>query len=90
MTAASGGGGLASTMLVPRVAPDTAGRFRVWLATQAPTKATHMHLLWDRKTEGGFPELKELVRCSLLRRNVVCATKLRLHSIWVILTSCNH
>lgn len=48
-------------MLVPRVAPETAGRFRVWLAAQDATGPTRMYLLWDRKAEGGFPELKELV-----------------------------
>lgn len=51
-------------MLIPRVAPDTAGRFRVWLAAQEAAGHTQVHLLWDRKSEGGFPELKELVRRS--------------------------
>ncbi|KAF8076177.1 Rdx family-domain-containing protein [Lyophyllum atratum] len=42
--------------LIPRNTEETAGRFRVWLSvgSQAPT------LLWDRKLEGGFPELKVL------------------------------
>lgn len=43
--------------LIPRNSDETAGRFRVWLSvgSQPP------HLLWDRKVEGGFPELKVLV-----------------------------
>ncbi|KAF8232440.1 hypothetical protein L208DRAFT_1397412 [Tricholoma matsutake] len=42
--------------LVPRNSDETAGRFRVWLsvASQSPV------LLWDRKIESGFPELKVL------------------------------
>ena len=35
---------------------ETAGRFRVWLSTD-----TGPELMWDRKIEGGFPELKVLV-----------------------------
>lgn len=27
-----------------------------------PTVQTHEHILWDRKTDGGFPETKELKR----------------------------
>ncbi|GLB33598.1 putative rdx family protein [Lyophyllum shimeji] len=47
---------LGSVTLVPRNSEETAGRFRVWLsvASQPP------RLLWDRKLEGGFPELKVL------------------------------
>lgn len=41
--------------LVPLNSPETGGRFRVWLAHAGGTS-----LLWDRKTEGGFPELKIL------------------------------
>ncbi|PKI84471.1 hypothetical protein MVES1_001898 [Malassezia vespertilionis] len=64
---ASGGGALASTMLIPCVAPETAGRFRVWLITEAlpgspNAGATVMYLLWDRKQRGGFPDLPELKR----------------------------
>ncbi|KAL1723582.1 Rdx family-domain-containing protein, partial [Schizophyllum commune] len=43
-----------SITLIPRNTEETAGRFRVWLITASePPK-----LMWDRKTEGGFPELK--------------------------------
>ncbi|KAK0468102.1 Rdx family-domain-containing protein [Desarmillaria tabescens] len=42
--------------LYPLNSDETAGRFRVWITVgnQSP------HLLWDRKIEGGFPELKAL------------------------------
>ncbi|GJE84623.1 Rdx family protein [Phanerochaete sordida] len=42
--------------LLPQNSEATGGRFRVWLtlAEEAPT------LIWDRKVEGGFPELKVL------------------------------
>ncbi|KIM45798.1 hypothetical protein M413DRAFT_64762 [Hebeloma cylindrosporum] len=43
--------------LIPLNADETAGRFRVWLST----KGSDIPLLvWDRKVEGGFPELKVL------------------------------
>ena len=48
---------IASITLFPLNAEDTAGRFRVWL-----TSGDEQKLVWDRKTEGGFPELKVLVR----------------------------
>lgn len=43
--------------IIPLNSEDTGGRFRVWLhvAERQPV------LLWDRKVEGGFPELKVLV-----------------------------
>lgn len=47
-------------MLIPLVAPETAGTFRVWVAK--PTNAgADVALLWDRKSRGGFPDLSELV-----------------------------
>lgn len=47
---------LASITVVPLTSDEAAGRFRVWVFTDAnPT------LVWDRKVEGGFPELKILV-----------------------------
>lgn len=75
---ASGGGALASSMLIPRAAPETAGRFRVWLSMQ-PTGPTHaevsaLYLLWDRKQRGGFPELPELKR--LVRDKIAPAQSL--------------
>ncbi|KAF8640002.1 hypothetical protein AX17_001248 [Amanita inopinata Kibby_2008] len=45
-----------SITLMPLNTDETAGRFRVWLSygSEAP------QLMWDRKVEGGFPELKVL------------------------------
>jgi predicted Rdx family selenoprotein len=50
---------LRSITLIPLNAEDTTGRFRVWLATGEGLRPV---LVWDRKVEGKFPELKELVR----------------------------
>jgi predicted Rdx family selenoprotein len=51
---------LASISVVPLTSDETAGRFRVWVfADPSPT------LVWDRKVEGGFPELKVLVEMVL-------------------------
>jgi predicted Rdx family selenoprotein len=36
---------------------ETAGRFRIWLSIPG----NEPRLMWDRKVEGGFPELKILV-----------------------------
>ncbi|RDB23290.1 hypothetical protein Hypma_009565 [Hypsizygus marmoreus] len=47
---------LQSIALVPRNSEDTAGRFRVWLSADSQPP----RLIWDRKVEGGFPELKVL------------------------------
>ncbi|KAG6832989.1 hypothetical protein H0H92_004873 [Tricholoma furcatifolium] len=47
---------LGSVTLMPLNSEETAGRFRVWLSS--PSKPPY--LLWDRKAEGGFPELKIL------------------------------
>ena len=47
---------LMSVSLVPLDSPETSGRFRVWLLSENDTA-----LVWDRKSEGGFPELKALV-----------------------------
>ncbi|KAG2013896.1 hypothetical protein CC2G_010760 [Coprinopsis cinerea AmutBmut pab1-1] len=43
--------------LLPRNTEDASGRFRVWLSKDREAEPI---LLWDRKTEGGFPELKVL------------------------------
>ncbi len=53
--------------IIPLNADDTAGRFRVWLSL-APDAT---ELIWDRKVEGGFPELKVLVRGISLRFSVL-------------------
>ncbi|KAI0751384.1 hypothetical protein C8Q80DRAFT_1098709 [Daedaleopsis nitida] len=47
---------LRAVNIMPLNAEDTAGRFRVWLFldNQPPV------LVWDRKVEGAFPELKVL------------------------------
>ncbi|WVO14172.1 hypothetical protein L204_101803 [Cryptococcus depauperatus] len=47
---------LKSITLMPLIAPETGGRFRVWV-DMGDGKT---QLAWDRKTEGGFPELKVL------------------------------
>ncbi|BGP36355.1 hypothetical protein JCM10450v2_000254 [Rhodotorula kratochvilovae] len=65
--------GLRSITLVPRNAPETGGRFRVWLLRyrsieeefedtvgKGKEKWNGWELVWDRKIEGGFPELKDL------------------------------
>ena len=49
--------------ILPLNSEETGGRFRVWLslADRPPL------LMWDRKVEGGFPELKVLVSSSVAR-----------------------
>ena len=42
---------------MPLNSDDTAGRFRVWLEVGGRPPI----LIWDRKVNGGFPELKVLV-----------------------------
>ncbi|KAJ7511827.1 Rdx family-domain-containing protein [Mycena galericulata] len=42
--------------LIPRNAEETAGWFRVWVTMSGSAP----QLAWDRKVEGGFPELKVL------------------------------
>jgi hypothetical protein len=48
---------LTAISLLPLNSDETAGRFRVWLFLSEEPPI----LLWDRKVEGGFPELKVLV-----------------------------
>lgn len=52
--------GLRAITLLPRNDPSTAGRFRVWLHDDGDTDEQGPALVWDRKAEGGFPELKVL------------------------------
>jgi predicted Rdx family selenoprotein len=49
--------------LLPRNSEETAGKFRVWVTktSEAP------QLAWDRKVEGGFPELKVLVSAGVVQ-----------------------
>ncbi|PFH52673.1 hypothetical protein AMATHDRAFT_139600 [Amanita thiersii Skay4041] len=47
---------IGSITLIPLSLEETAGRFRVWLSY----KSKPAELVWDRKVEGGFPELKIL------------------------------
>ena len=47
-----------SITIVPLNSEDTAGRFRVWLTVGEGLLPI---LMWDRKVEGHFPELKVLV-----------------------------
>lgn len=42
---------------MPLNSEETGGRFRVWLFLDGKPPI----LVWDRKVEGGFPELKVLV-----------------------------
>jgi len=46
---------LKSVHIIPLNSEDTGGRFRVWLSNGGEPV-----LMWDRKIEGGFPELKDL------------------------------
>ncbi|KAI0269240.1 Rdx family-domain-containing protein [Gloeopeniophorella convolvens] len=48
---------LKSITIVPLNSDDTAGRFRVWLTANEGASPI---LMWDRKVEGKFPELKDL------------------------------
>ncbi|KAB5593423.1 SelT/selW/selH selenoprotein domain containing protein [Ceratobasidium theobromae] len=48
---------LTAITLMPLNSPDTGGRFCVWLTA---TQGQEPQLVWDRKAEGGFPELKVL------------------------------
>lgn len=63
--------GLKAITLVPRASPETGGRFRVWLYRKRSLEQEFedtlgrenwdgAELVWDRKAEGGFPELRVL------------------------------
>jgi predicted Rdx family selenoprotein len=50
--------------LMPLDSEETGGRFRVWLyhsKDKDVASAIEPMLVWDRKIEGGFPEMKVLV-----------------------------
>ncbi|KAK0547058.1 hypothetical protein OC846_003645 [Tilletia horrida] len=51
--------GLRSVTIIPRTGEDEGGIFRVWITVdeQGESKSS---MLWDRKSEGRFPEPKEL------------------------------
>lgn len=46
-----------SITIIPLNSEDTAGRFRIWLTVGEGLSPI---LMWDRKVEGNFPELKAL------------------------------
>lgn len=54
---------LAAISVIPLNSDDTAGRFRVWLEVGDGPPI----LMWDRKVNGGFPELKALVSRTMPR-----------------------
>lgn len=47
---------LKAISIIPLNSEETGGRFRVWLNLEGSPS----QLMWDRKIEGGFPELKGL------------------------------
>ena len=51
---------LKGVSLLPLNSENTGGRFRVWLNNADASGDAKASLIWDRKTEGGFPELKVL------------------------------
>ena len=53
--------------IMPLNSEETGGRFRVWLFLDGKPPA----LVWDRKVEGGFPELKLLVSTQFLSEPAV-------------------
>ncbi|PWN44866.1 hypothetical protein IE81DRAFT_310013 [Ceraceosorus guamensis] len=56
ITFTSGGAVLRSSTLIPMTMDETAGRFRVWIITSH----NQTICISDRKSEGGFPEVKVL------------------------------
>ena len=73
-----------SITIVPLNSEDSAGRFRVWLTVGEGLPPI---LMWDRKVEGNFPELKILVSNSALQmcyftqtHKTIEATDTRSHS----------
>lgn len=50
---------IASVMAIPKVDDASSGRFRVWILPST-SQAQGLQLVWDRKVEGGFPEIKVL------------------------------
>jgi hypothetical protein len=69
---------LRSITIVPLDSEDTNGRFRVWLTVDEGTAPV---LVWDRKVEGQFPELKVLV--SILRSPGIMAMLLK-REFWAL------
>ncbi|PWZ01795.1 hypothetical protein BCV70DRAFT_149353, partial [Testicularia cyperi] len=51
--------GLASILMIPRVDSGSSGIFRVWFSS-GTTRSRPLQLVWDRKSRGGFPEMKQL------------------------------
>lgn len=59
-------------MLIPKIDDESSGRFRIYLLPPCSSSADleaeeggtvysgGLRLVWDRKTQGGFPEMKVL------------------------------
>lgn len=60
-------------MLIPKIDDESSGRFRIYLLPPSSSSPPHLEaeqggtvysgglrLVWDRKTQGGFPEMKVL------------------------------
>lgn len=58
---------------MPLNSDDTAGRFRVWLEVGDGSPV----LIWDRKVNGGFPELKVLVSRTMTATMSQCSLPYR-------------
>ncbi|CCF49508.1 hypothetical protein NDA11_004304 [Ustilago hordei] len=64
--------GIGSIMLIPKIDDESSGRFRIYLLPSSLSSADleaeeggtvysgGLRLVWDRKTQGGFPEMKVL------------------------------
>uniref|UniRef100_V5EZ74 Selenoprotein W-related protein n=2 Tax=Kalmanozyma brasiliensis (strain GHG001) TaxID=1365824 RepID=V5EZ74_KALBG len=50
---------IASVLLIPKVDDASSGRFRVWIHASS-NQGSGLQLVWDRKVQAGFPEMKVL------------------------------
>ncbi|GAC94721.1 hypothetical protein PHSY_002294 [Pseudozyma hubeiensis SY62] len=55
---AEAGASIAAVLMIPKVDDASAGRFRVYFL--APQEEQGLKLVWDRKVQSGFPEMKVL------------------------------
>lgn len=74
---------LGCATLIPRNSDETSGRFRVWLSVGSEPP----QLMWDRKVEGGFPELKVLVGTPLTTHGYMLTFYDRRNNAFVIRSS---